>query len=219
MARAHATTEWIDITMEFGHAAGTWPGDSPFEYDETGRIGDGEWAVNLTRFSSSPHNGTHSDAPFHVDSAWAKTEALPIAAFLGPCRVVDATKHLAALPASLMSQVGAAERVLFRTREGPVPRTFPRAFAGVGPDLARRLVAARVKLVGTDAPSIEAFGSKELVAHKVLLGSSVALLENLDLANAPPGDYELVALPLKVSGLCAAPVRAVLRPLAGASLK
>ncbi len=199
--------------MAFGHPAGTWPGDSVLEVSWTGRIGDGTWAVNLSRVCSSPHNGTHSDAPFHVDSAWPKSEALDVAAFLGLCRVVDATDAKGGmLRPELMRDADGAERVLFRTRHGPVPRKFPRTFPGVGVPLARRLVSAGVKLVGTDAPSIESFGSKDLLAHKVLLGSNVALLENLDLSRTAPGDYELVALPLKVEGLCAAPVRAVLRP-------
>jgi arylformamidase len=37
------------------------------------------------------------------------------------------------------------------------------------------------------------------------------IIENLVLADVVPGDYELIALPLKLAGLHAAPVRAVLR--------
>lgn len=206
--------------MEFGHAAGTWPGDAEFKVDWTSKLGDpGRLGVNLSRICSSPHNGTHSDAPFHVLRDGATSESLPLDAFIGPCRVVDATKVAGPeIPASFLAKAtkGGVERVLFKQRVGPVPKEFPRKFLGVNDDLARGLVEAGVQLVGTDAPSIESFIRPGLQTHRALLTKGVAVLENLDLSGAKAGEYELVALPLKVSGLCAAPVRALLRP---ASLK
>lgn len=201
--------------MEFGHPAGTWPGDAPLERQWTARIGDGGGGVNLTRFCSSPHNGTHSDAPVHVDDAGGMSESLPLQPYLGPCRVVDAAKvSEPEIPAALALPALRAgnRRVLFRTRVGPLPDAFPRGFRGLSLGLAKRLAEGGVELVGTDAPSIDPFDSKGLRAHKALFAAGAVLLENLDLSDAPPGDYELAALPLKVRGLCAAPVRAVLRP-------
>jgi arylformamidase len=203
--------QWIDITMEFGALAGTFPGDAPFRMEWTGRIGDGQWAVNLTKFSSSPHNGTHSDAPIHVLEGGAASEALDPDAYVGPCVVVDATKaKQSALPSSLVETVR-SPRVLFRTRGQPHGEAFPASFKGLSTELANTLARQKVRLVGTDAPSMDAFDSKGLPAHKALFGAGAHVLENLDLSQAAPGAYELFALPMKVRGLCAAPVRALLR--------
>lgn len=202
---------WIDITMEFGALAGTFPGDSPFRMEWTGRIGDGQWAVNLSTFSSSPHNGTHSDAPLHVFNEGAASERLDPDAFIGPCVVVDATTVTERLlPASLVDRVR-GQRILFRTRARPHADAFPPDFKGLSVKLADALAGMQPRLVGTDAPSMDGFDSKGLPAHKALFGAGAHLLENLDLSQAPPGEYDLFALPMKIRGLCAAPVRALLR--------
>jgi arylformamidase len=147
----------------------------------------------------------------HVMKGGAASEDLDPAAYLGPCEVVDATAVTAStLPATLATR---SERVLYRTH-GARATLFPRSFKGLSEALARSLAKNKVRLVGTDAPSMDAFDSKGLVAHKALFEGGCHVLENLDLSAAPPGRYELVALPLKVRGLCAAPVRALLKPLA-----
>ena len=66
-------------------------------------------------------------------------------------------------------------------------------------------------LVGTDTPSIDAFLSKSMSCHKILCRQGIAILEGARLADVPPGDYELICLPLKFRGLDGSPVRAVLR--------
>lgn len=211
MARA-ATGRWIDITMEFGSPAGTWPGDAPFRKAWTSRLGDGKMGINLTVFSSSPHNGTHSDAPLHVTDRGAASESLDPEAYLGDCVVVDATKGADTIPATALPTKMSQERVLFKTRVGPPLDAFPPRFKGFSIELAEEIVKRKLRLVGTDAPSVDRADLNGLRAHKILFDGDVTFLENLDLSRAEPGAYELVALPLKVSGLCAAPVRALLRP-------
>ena len=68
-----------------------------------------------------------------------------------------------------------------------------------------------MRLVGIDTPSVDLFDSKDLPAHKAFLRCDMAILEGLVLAEVPPGLYELIALPLKLVGFDASPVRAVLR--------
>lgn len=199
--------------MEFGSPAGTWPGDAPFRREWTSRLGDGKMGVNLTLFASSPHNGTHSDSPLHVMERGAASESLDPDAFIGDCVVLDASKGIEdtvgakVLPAKLP-----AERVLFKTRVGPPPEAFPRRFRGFSLELAEAVVKRKLRLVGTDAPSVDRADINGLRAHRILFDGGVTFIENLDLSRVEPGAYELVALPLKVSGLCAAPVRALVRP-------
>jgi arylformamidase len=68
-----------------------------------------------------------------------------------------------------------------------------------------------VRLIGIDTPSVDLFTSKDLPAHQRFLANDMAILEGLVLHEVPPGRYELIALPLKLAGFDASPVRAVLR--------
>src|SRR5581483_3423273 len=104
-----------------------------------------------------------------------------------------------------------AERVLFKTRAEPFGTKFPRRFRGLDPAMVQALMAAKVRLVGTDAPGVDRAGLHGLESHRVLFRAGAFNLENLELAHVRPGPYELFAPPLKVEGLCAAPVRALLQ--------
>ena len=110
-----------------------------------------------------------------------------------------------------------AERILLRTRDTHDHRAWDAGFTAVGPDAARALVAAGIRLVGIDTPSIDHADSKELDGHHVLYEGGVAILENLDLRGVPAGDYELIALPLRIVDGDSSPVRAILRELPSAN--
>src|SRR5690606_29455300 len=129
----------------------------------------------------------------------------------GPVRVIDAVGRTS-LGEDLVARVDLedAERVLFRTRDRLDPWTYPQPYPAVTPPLARRLVEAGVKLVGTDAPSVDAPESRSLDAHRILLGAGVAVMENLALGAVKPGKYTLLALPLRIAEADSAPVRAFL---------
>ena len=92
--------------------------------------------------------------------------------------------------------------------------TFPDAWPVVGGDCLAALLAGGLTLLGVDAPSVDARDSTRLENHHRLFGGGACILENLDLRGVAPGDYELVAAPLKLGGADAAPVRALLRSLA-----
>jgi arylformamidase len=165
----------------------------------------------------SLHAGTHTDAPLHFDVAGPDIAAVDLRAYIGPCRVLDvrAEGSPPLVPAAALSEdaLRGCERLLLRTREQHDHRRWDPSFAALGPDAARVLVAAGVRLVGIDTPSMDHADSKELDAHHVLHRGGVAILENLDLRAVPAGDYELIALPLRIVGGDSSPVRAILREL------
>jgi len=148
----------------------------------------------------SAHVGTHVDAPSHVLPDGVPIGRLPLDAFVGPARVVDLPGRGEVGPDSLPSKSLGTPRVLFRTGG----KTF------LSPLAAVRLAEKGILLVGTDAMSVDPKGATDLPAHRVLLSRGIAVLENLDLSAAPPGDYRLVALPLFFRELDASPVRAIL---------
>ncbi len=132
--------------------------------------------------------------------------------YLGPCRVIHAIdrgplvlpEHLAHAAAAL------PPRVLVRTRQQALTR-WQYDFAAFAPQTLNWLAAQGVRLVGIDTPSVDPATSKTLDAHARLLAHDLRVLENLVLDAVDEGDYELIALPLKLAGACASPVRAVLR--------
>jgi arylformamidase len=79
----------------------------------------------------------------------------------------------------------------------------------------KTLLGRGLRLLGVDAPSVDPRESKSLPVHHMLFSGNAYILENLDLRRVPPGPYELIALPLKLMALDAAPVRAVLRESRG----
>ncbi len=199
-----------DISQPVGSTTAVWPGDQPCDTAWTMRRDRGH-SVNVAALNMSAHTGTHVDGPFHVDDAGKRPAQLELDAFLGPALVVDA-RGRDSLDADVVNgiELQREQRVLFRTREQVDAGQFPEHFAALTPALAERLGSARVRLVGTDAPSVDPFASKTLDAHRILGGHGVAILENLVLSDVAPGRYTLVALPLRLTDADSSPVRAVL---------
>ncbi|MFW6078923.1 MAG: cyclase family protein [Gemmatimonadota bacterium] len=199
-----------DISQPIGRDTAVWPEDAPVEVDWTMRRVEGE-SVNVAAVRMSVHAGTHADGPYHVDDDGVRAGELPLDAFIGPARVMD-VRGRDRLDEDVIEGIepGEEERLLFRTRERVDPERFPTTAMAISPALARRIAAAGVRLVGTDAPSVDPLDSKTLDAHHALALAGVAILENLVLDDVPPGRYTLAAAPLRLLEADSAPVRAVL---------
>lgn len=203
----------IDISHVLGNETTCWPGDVPFRLAATARIGDGD-SVNLSSLTLSPHNGTHTDAPFHYDDAGLTMDRVPLEPYVGRARVVALEGRRCISADDLRAlRLAPLERLLIRTGSCPDRTRFNPAFTFLEPDAIDYLASLGVRLVGTDAHSVDPFDSKDLPAHHACFRAGLIILENLNLAGVEPGEYELIALPLKVEGGDGSPVRAVLRTL------
>ena len=209
-----AAERLIDISILVNEFTPEWPGDTPFSCQWSWEMARGD-SVNVSCINSSPHVGTHADAPFHVDSTWPSSEALSLEAFSGPVTIVDVASRSGALPLSALGSVEGwwPQRLILRTGRSIADGQFPASWPWLDEPAAQVLVERGLKLLGVDAPSVDARDSKTLAVHRVLFKGGAAILENLDLREAPAGDYHLTAFPVRFAGLDAAPVRAVLRPL------
>lgn len=200
----------IDISQSVAGTTAVWPGDHPFALDWTLRRDRGD-SVNVAAAHLSVHTGTHADGPYHVLDDGLKAAGLPLDSYLGKAVVVDATGSSELTPATVGDvKLRKAHRILFRTRGNVDEGEFPSAFAALTPELAELLVKKGIRLVGTDAPSVDPADSKTLDAHRILITGGVAILENLMLSQVAPGKYTLIALPLKLTDADSSPVRAVL---------
>ncbi|MDB5730255.1 MAG: kynurenine formamidase [Variovorax sp.] len=206
-----------DISPPVHAGAPVFPGDTPYRQRWVATLAPG-CPVNVSEITLSPHVGAHADAPLHYDSAGAAVGALDLAPYLGDCRVIHAIgcgplvewAHLEHAARRL------PPRVLVRTyRQAPVDR-WDAGLAAFAPATIERLAALGVTLVGIDTASIDPATSKTLDSHQAIRRLGLRVLENLVLDAVPEGDYELIALPLKLMSADASPVRAVLRERADA---
>lgn len=203
-----------DISPPVQEGAPVFPGDTPYRQRWAAQIGPG-CPVNVSEITLSPHVGAHADAPLHYEPGGEAIGQVDLHPYLGRCRVIHAIAAGSLIEWQHLAHAvdGLPQRLLVRTcRRAPVDRWDPdlTAFA---PGTIERLAALGLLLVGIDTASIDPASSKDLPSHQVIRRCNLRVLENLVLDEVPEGDYELIALPLKLMTADASPVRAILREL------
>ena len=187
----------IDISKDITTCE-IYPGDPDVRLEVISNLANGD-SCNLSAIHTGLHNGTHADAPLHFIRDGESIEKADLSVYIGECHVIEAP-------------------------EGPVTGEFVNRFF---PEKAKRILVksngkawfmesaaeeiafSGVKLIGTDGLSVGTHDS-QTETHVAFLRENVAILENLDLSQVKPGRYFLLAQPLKIGGVEAAPVRAVL---------
>ena len=201
-----------DISPAVDERSEVFPGDTAYAQQLHFSLTP-DCPVNVNRITFSPHTGAHADAPMHYANGEAAIGAVDLQPYLGPCRVIHCldcgplvqTAHIAHALDKLPA------RVLLRTA-----RTASQSwasFTAIAPDTLALLAIKNIVLVGIDTPSVDPATSQDLLCHHLLLKHNLRVLENLVLDDVPEGDYELIALPLKLVRADASPVRAILREL------
>lgn len=202
-----------DITRKITPATAVWPGDTPFSAAHALRRADGA-SVNLTTLTLSAHTGTHIDAYYHYEDEPLHPAQMPLQPYIGPARVVTITRTDGALtPADFAhADLQGVERLLLHSHVSSLPDDqWPEAFPYLSVALIDWLATMGVRLIGLDSPSVDALTSTDLPCHHALRRHTMVNIESLCLRDVPDGDYELIALPLKLDGVCGSPVRAILR--------
>lgn len=195
-----------DISMPVGDGVPVWPGDTPYARTETA-WGD----IRVGAVTLSLHTGTHADAPRHFLDQGAAVADLDPAAFVGPAQVLRVADRTTIRPEDL--GVPRAPRLLLRTDAWTDRAAFPERVPVLAPDAVAHLAAHGVVLLGVDVPSVDPIDSRDLPNHHALAAAGIHIVESLALDAVPDGLYELIALPLRLDGADASPVRAVLRDL------
>ncbi len=203
-----------DITPAVTARLGVWPGDTPLSREVLCDLEKGS-NVTLSTMRGTVHLGAHADGPNHYGKGAPGIGERGLRYYIGACRVVEArvSRGQRVLPADI---VGGLEqihepRVLLRTGTFPDAEAWNADFAALSVELIEALASRGVITIGIDTPSVDLQDSKDLPAHHAMLRHDMAILEGLVLSDVPPGTYELIALPLKLMGFDASPVRAVLR--------
>jgi arylformamidase len=209
-----SNTLW-DISPVLSPAIPVWPGDTPFSAEPTWKI-EGGCPVQVSRITMSTHTGAHCDAPSHYDANGESIDSVALHAYLGPCRLIDCVGVSCVQPHHVESALtDVPPRVLFRTYATAPQDRWDAQFASVSPATIALLARHGVVLIGIDTASLDPQESKTMDAHRAVRANRMAILEGIVLDGVPAGDYELIALPLKLAGMDASPVRAILRSLPG----
>lgn len=205
----------IDISVPLQSDMPTWPGSPGFLLEWGKRLDAGD-ECNNAYLHSDIHVGTHIDAPFHFLSEGKTVEQVTLDALIGPAWVAHLPETGAVTAADLsgLSLQGDVERLLLRTPNSALwargEKSFQSNFVALTEDAAHWLVDHGVRLLGVDYLSVQRYQDGPAV-HKILLAAEVVIVEGLNLAGVTPGEYELICLPIKITGAEGAPARAILR--------
>ncbi len=209
----------FDISRPLFNGLAPWPGDTAFQYQLKWKMAEGA-TVNVGAVTMGVHNGSHADAPFHFNPGGMTIEQMALEIYLGDAVVVDLSKKfetdrtnqitIGDLAPRCRCVRGKAPRLLLKTGVWKDSKLFPEWIPVIAPDVAEWLGKRNVKLLGLDLPSVDPIEAKVLVNHHALATAGIAIVESLDLSEVPAGTYHFSALPLRITGGDAAPVRAIL---------
>jgi arylformamidase len=205
-----------DISQPLRPGMPVWPGDTAFAREPSWVLGE-HCPVNVSRLTLSTHTGSHADAPSHYAADGQPIDEVDLSRYIGPCVVLDMRHAVPTVrPEHLLPVLPkSVERVLLRTWARFPHDEWRSDFTTLAPESIDLLAERGARLIGVDAPSLDPEVDSALLAHHRVRHHGMAILEGLVLDAVPPGHYELVALPLKLAGADAAPVRAILRELEG----
>ncbi|PRO66858.1 cyclase family protein [Alkalicoccus urumqiensis] len=199
---------WKDISQRLREGMDVWPGDEAFRRTPSMKQSDGA-SVNTSVLHMSTHTGTHLDAPYHYSSRGRTIDQMDVNELSGICRLIE-LKNVPVISASDLAAHGPFNEsiILFKTTD--TVHSYD-SFPVFSKEAVELLHSEGVRLLGTDAPSVDSLTSKDLPAHHACLQSDIYIVEGLRLADAEPGFYEFMALPLLLEGSDGSPVRAVIR--------
>jgi arylformamidase len=205
----------FDISRPLFNGLAPWPGDTAFRFDLKWKMAEGA-TVNVGAVTMGVHNGSHADAPFHFEEGATTIDRIPLETYIGEAVVVDLTSRFANSErreitiADIGAAADSASRLLLKTGVWTDSKIFPETIPVIARDVPAWLQTRKVKLLGLDVPSVDPIDAKVLVNHHALAAANIAIVESLDLSEVEAGVYHFSALPLRIEGGDAAPVRAIL---------
>ena len=193
-----------DISIEISNDMLVYGDDEKPQLTDVAEIKQGS-LYNLTRFTMTGHMGTHADTPLHFIDGGATCDNIPLDHFYGPAKVIQMPPIMGENPRDITKgdllplDIQAGDILLLNTGN----KVFTT-------EAAAYLTEKKIKTLGVDVMSVDAYDSSDFPVHHMLLGSGIAILECLALDGIPQGTYELSALPLKFKNGNGSPVRAIL---------
>ena len=201
--------QWLDVSVPIYTGMVHFPDNPSIEIDKIMDVEKGD-VCTVSRLTMGAHTGTHIDAPIHFLPGGSGAEVIPLESLIGPARVIEIKDPEAVKAEELRSHnLGTRERLLFKTSNSErcwKTSQFVPDFVSIAEDAAAYLASLDTLAIGIDYLSA---GGPE--THRTLLGAGVVIVEGLNLTGISQGRYELLCLPLKLSGGDGAPARVLLK--------
>jgi arylformamidase len=206
---------WVDVTVPLRSGMAHWPDNPAVSIERMLDISKGDNA-NVSQLSMGSHTGTHMDAPIHFINDGIALDKMDLAATIGSVRVVAIDDQEAIHADAVATQdLRPGDRVLFKTRNSTDDwwsQPFQQDFVYLTHEAAQLLADRKVRTVGVDYLSVGGYKKDGAETHRALLGAGIWIIEGLRLGDIEPGEYDLICLPLLITGADGAPSRALLRP-------
>ncbi|MCF6157038.1 MAG: cyclase family protein [wastewater metagenome] len=206
---------FLDVTLTISETLITWPSDPTISIQKTSLISQGD-SCNVSELRFSSHCGTHIDAPYHFEENGIKIDQTPLDSLIGNVTVFEIrNREKIDLEDVKPLQLKDKARVIFKTVNSSYWRCseFKKNFVYITKEAAQYIADADVRLVGIDYLSVEKFNNTNADTHHILLKKGIIIIEGLDLSNVKAGNYELIALPLKIQDGDGSPARVILKIL------
>lgn len=199
--------KWLDVTRPLAPGMLVYPGDVQPCFSQKDA---GNYLISDLHLSS--HTGTHIDAPVHYLKTGDTIDTIPLQNLIGTCKVINLRQvHGLITKKHLLDKLEGNKRILLKTSFSG-KNTFIEDYPSLSLDAAEYLISCGVFCIGIDSPSIESFKCDGSV-HRCLLGGNCIIIELLDFSGVSDGAYEMVALPLRLTGLDGSPARVILKTI------
>lgn len=201
-----------DISAPISSNLINFPGDPKTKISNLFSIEKGD-SFNLSEIKFCSHTGTHIDSPKHYFSNGQTIDNIPLTRFIGKAKVFDLTgKNIITLNDIKDLDIKPNDTILFKTdnKNAMLENNFKENFVCITEDCAKYLAHKKINAVGIDYLSIESLDSENSTVHKTLLKNGILIFEGLLLTDVPEGEYEIIALPLKLQNVNGSPSRIIL---------
>lgn len=202
-----------DLTAPITPKTVVFPGDPIFEVKQVSTIGE-QCAFNLCEMRMGNHMGTHIDFPAHVLKQGKLSSDYSIQDIIGDGLILEVPVTAKAISKSFVAGQNILENdfVFFKTSNSTLSKQegFLDKYVYIEPDAAEALLEKKVRVVGIDYMSVDAYEAKDLPVHHILLSNDVLIVENIELRGIDPGRCKLFIMPLNIPGMDGLPARVVM---------
>ncbi|MHB1254041.1 MAG: cyclase family protein [Candidatus Humimicrobiaceae bacterium] len=201
-----------DLSLMISNELPTYPGDPEVLLVSKNTIS--LQGYNVLNICMGTHSGTHVDAPLHlIDNSAAINDISP-EIFLGKAVFVEILKSKnEAVSLQELKKFEIEEDEIFIVRTGWEDNKYKESYFTDFPyfssDCAEYIISKKIKMIGTDMPSVDG-PNQNASFHKKILNEGIPIVEGLiNLAQVAGRIMMFCALPLNIKNSDGSPVRAV----------
>ena len=210
--RLREPTEVYDLTARIAPDSVVYPEDPPLRIQSLTEIGQRGSEFATSEVTLCNHSGTHVDFPRHVCIDGKSSKDYTLRDLMGRGLIIQVPQEAGVISRNFVKELPIKRNdiVFFKTRNSSILKnkaSYNENYVYISPDAASLLVEKGAKMVGIDYLSVDGLEDETLPVHKKLLSNGVLIVECLELAGIPAGDYFFSVCPLKIDDIDGAPAR------------